>query len=60
MHVLLTADTEQQLDMCESYILPLLSNEEDKVKEHKRNQLIKLAEINGTIRGNDYCKNCGE
>lgn len=61
MHVLLVADTNEQLEKCESYIIPLLNNiNDDLSKEHKKNQLITLAEINGAIKDSDLCKNCGE
>jgi len=38
----------------------ILSPDEDKINEHKQNQLRELALINGTLREDEYCPVCGE
>jgi splicing factor 1 len=74
LHVLISADTDEQLNAAAKMIQKLLIPVEEGKNEHKMNQLRKLAEINGTLRENIwgpatqrtwttpnvYCKHCGE
>jgi len=50
LHVLITADTDDQLNKASEMIEKLLVPVEEGKNEHKRQQLRKLAEINGTLR----------
>lgn len=76
LHVLITADTQESLQEAEARVRKLLIPVEEGKNEHKRQQLRKLAEINGTLRDhmvdgereefrsfnvpNVLCKYCGE
>jgi len=50
LHVLVTADTEAQLNNASKMVQALLVPVEEGKNEHKRQQLRELAEINGTLR----------
>jgi len=50
LHVLITGDTEAQLDRAGKIISALLVPVSEGMNEHKRAQLRELAEINGTLR----------
>jgi len=52
LHVLVTADTEESLERAAAMVERLLVPVEEGKNEHKRQQLRKLAEINGTLRDN--------
>jgi len=54
LHVLLTADTEAQLEKATKMITDLLVPVEEGKNEHKRQQLRELALINGTLRDNAW------
>lgn len=54
LHVLITAETDKALDMASKMVQKLLIPVEEGQNEHKRLQLRKLAEINGTLRDNMY------
>ena len=74
LHVLITADTTDQVKRAAKMIEKLLIPVEEGRNEHKRNQLRKLAEFNGTLRDNVWeqerltgltgpavaCAHCGE
>ena len=76
LHVLITADSDESLNKASALIEKLLTPLEEGKNEHKRNQLRRLAEINGTLRDNTrlarefekeeegmgivYCKICNE
>lgn len=73
LHVLITGDTDQAIRRASRKIKRLLTPIDEGQNEHKRKQLKKLAEINGTLRDNVfeplsrnwssadvYCKHCGE
>jgi len=73
LHVLITGDTKKQIKTAERMVKKLLIPVDEGKNEHKRAQLRKLAEINGTLRDNMwaptgrtwassdvYCKYCGE
>eukprot|EP01099_Mayorella_cantabrigiensis_P004288 TRINITY_DN3216_c0_g2_i1.p3 TRINITY_DN3216_c0_g2~~TRINITY_DN3216_c0_g2_i1.p3 ORF type:complete len:138 (-),score=53.25 TRINITY_DN3216_c0_g2_i1:810-1178(-) len=53
LHVLITGDTEDSLNKAADMIEKLLVPVEEGKNEHKRQQLRKLAEINGTLRDNN-------
>eukprot|EP01132_Coremiostelium_polycephalum_P003923 gene3923-4898_t len=50
LHVLLTADTQEQLDKASILVKEFLVPVEEGKNEHKRQQLRELAEMNGTLR----------
>jgi len=52
LHVLLTADNDESLEKAEAMVKKLLVPVEENKNEHKRQQLRKLAEFNGTLRDN--------
>jgi len=54
LHVLITADTQKQLDKAAEEIDKLLVPIADEVNEHKQLQLRKLADYNGTLRENNW------
>jgi len=54
LHVLITADTEDQLNKATKMIRELLIPVEEGKNEHKRQQLRELAVINGTLRDNSW------
>jgi len=54
LHVLITADTEGQLNAAEIEVRKLLVPVEEGKNEHKRQQLRELAEINGTLRDKSW------
>jgi len=53
LHVLITADTDDQVDRAAIMVRDLLIPVEEGRNEHKKNQLRELAEINGTLRDNN-------
>eukprot|EP00002_Diphylleia_rotans_P002589 TRINITY_DN11638_c0_g1_i1.p1 TRINITY_DN11638_c0_g1~~TRINITY_DN11638_c0_g1_i1.p1 ORF type:complete len:532 (-),score=107.96 TRINITY_DN11638_c0_g1_i1:148-1743(-) len=59
LHVLLIADNDDQIRKAEKMIRSLLVPIEEGKNEHKRQQLRELASINGTLRDDDICRNCG-
>jgi splicing factor 1 len=57
LHVLITGDTQEQVDAASKVITELIKPKEDSENEWKRMQLRELAMINGTLRDdNDYFK----
>ena len=50
MHVLITGDTQRQVDAAAKMIEELLVPVDEDNNEHKKRQLKELAEINGTLR----------
>jgi len=73
LHCLITGDTKAQITSAAKMVKKLLIPVDEGKNEHKRAQLRKLAEINGTLRDNMwqptgrtwasadvYCKYCGE
>ena len=50
MHVLITGDTEEEVDRAAAMVQTLLKPVDDDYNEHKRAQLRELALINGTLR----------
>jgi len=57
LHVLITADTESQLEKAGRMITDLLVPKEEGNNEHKRMQLEELARINGTLRDKSWSVN---
>jgi splicing factor 1 len=73
LHCLITGDTKAQVNSAAKMVKKLLVPIDEGKNEHKRAQLRKLAEINGTLRDQQwqptgrtwasaevYCKHCGE
>jgi splicing factor 1 len=74
LHVLITSESEEAVIKAEGMVRKLLVPVEEGQNVHKRDQLRKLAELNGTLRDNMlwgpnprnwstpdvYCKYCGE
>jgi len=73
LHILITADTDEAILKASKMVKKLLVPVEEGKNDHKRRQLRKLAEYNGTLRDNAwqptsftwrspdvYCKHCGE
>eukprot|EP00005_Dracoamoeba_jomungandri_P010833 CAMPEP_0174275300 /NCGR_PEP_ID=MMETSP0439-20130205/59750_1 /TAXON_ID=0 /ORGANISM="Stereomyxa ramosa, Strain Chinc5" /LENGTH=349 /DNA_ID=CAMNT_0015367391 /DNA_START=282 /DNA_END=1331 /DNA_ORIENTATION=+ len=54
LHVLVTADTDKQLEKAAFLVRKLLVPMDDEVNEHKQLQLRKLADYNGTLRENNW------
>jgi splicing factor 1 len=54
LHVLIMADTEDQLDRAAIMVQKLLVPVDENSNEHKRQQLRELAEINGTLRDRSW------
>lgn len=61
LHVLIQGEREEDVERAAKMINELLDvDNKDKVEEHKAAQLKQLAIINGTLREEDFCHNCGE
>lgn len=54
LHVVISADTEEALDHAEALVRRLLVPVEEGKNDIKRKQLRKLAELNGTLKDNNY------
>jgi splicing factor 1 len=50
LHVLITGDTDEQLEKATAMVKKLLVPVDEGLNDHKREQLRELAEINGTLR----------
>ncbi|KAL5728399.1 Splicing factor 1 [Ranunculus cassubicifolius] len=59
-HVLVEAETQEAVDAAAGMVEKLLQPLDEVLNEHKRQQLKELAEINGTVRVDEYCRLCGE
>lgn len=53
LHVLITGDTDEQLEKAAILVKELLVPVEEGKNEHKKSQLRELAQINGTLRDNN-------
>ncbi|XP_024531649.1 splicing factor-like protein 1 [Selaginella moellendorffii] len=60
LHVLVEADTEEALEAAAGMVEKLLQPVEEGRNEHKRAQLRELAALNGTIRDDESCRQCGQ
>jgi splicing factor 1 len=60
LHILIQADTDESLEKGSSLVEKMLRGDtEGEGNEIKKNQLMQLAAIQGTLR-DDWCDNCGE
>lgn len=60
LHVLITAENEEDLERAAKDVQNLLVPIDDTKNAHKQKQLRELALINGTLRDDDFCHLCGE
>lgn len=60
LHVVITGETRENVDLAVKKVEELLQVKEDMDNSHKQNQLRELALINGTLREDEFCSNCGE
>ncbi len=60
LHVYITGDTEEQVEIAAVQVKELLTPVDDEKNAHKQKQLRELALINGTLRDDEYCHVCGE
>mmetsp|Transcript_30349 Transcript_30349/g.97831 ORF Transcript_30349/g.97831 Transcript_30349/m.97831 type:complete len:471 (+) Transcript_30349:469-1881(+) len=60
LHVYVEGDTDEAVQAAVEMVEPLLNPESKAVEELKDKHQLELAEINGTVRGDDYCHICGE
>ncbi len=60
LHVYITGDTEEQVEIAAIQVKELLTPVDDDKNAHKQKQLRELALINGTLRDDEYCHVCGE
>eukprot|EP00475_Leptophrys_vorax_P026039 TRINITY_DN3648_c0_g1_i3.p1 TRINITY_DN3648_c0_g1~~TRINITY_DN3648_c0_g1_i3.p1 ORF type:complete len:241 (+),score=80.84 TRINITY_DN3648_c0_g1_i3:505-1227(+) len=60
LHVFVSADNQESLDKAVKMVEALLTPIEESANEHKARQLRELALINGTLRNDVICRNCGE
>ena len=59
LHVHITAPDEDRLHMAAERVRALLVPVDDDKNLHKQQQLRELAMLNGTLKDNEYCHNCG-
>eukprot|EP00003_Mantamonas_plastica_P007457 TRINITY_DN1626_c0_g4_i1.p1 TRINITY_DN1626_c0_g4~~TRINITY_DN1626_c0_g4_i1.p1 ORF type:complete len:521 (-),score=159.61 TRINITY_DN1626_c0_g4_i1:1296-2696(-) len=57
-HVLITGDTEEQVEAASRLVSALLIPVDESINEHKKNQLRELAALNGTLREDEFCRYC--
>eukprot|EP00510_Aplanochytrium_minuta_P002427 CAMPEP_0184021652 /NCGR_PEP_ID=MMETSP0954-20121128/10069_1 /TAXON_ID=627963 /ORGANISM="Aplanochytrium sp, Strain PBS07" /LENGTH=532 /DNA_ID=CAMNT_0026303739 /DNA_START=192 /DNA_END=1790 /DNA_ORIENTATION=- len=60
LHVLVQGQDEEGLERACEMISKLLRPVDDQSNDHKQQQLRELAMINGTLREEQYCTNCGQ
>jgi len=60
MHVLITGDTEDDVERAAEMVDNLLRPVDDNFNDHKKMQLRELASLNGTLKDNEYCYHCGQ
>lgn len=60
LHVFIQGNDEAGVEKAVAMIEELLRPVEDNLNEHKQAQLKELAMINGTLREDQYCSNCGQ
>lgn len=60
LHVLITGDTQADVDAASAMIERLLEPMDEERNEHKRLQLRELAALNGTLKDEVACYLCGE
>jgi splicing factor 1 len=59
LHVHVTAPDEDRLQMAAERVRALLVPVDDDKNLHKQQQLRELAMLNGTLKDNEFCHNCG-
>eukprot|EP00698_Gefionella_okellyi_P017753 TRINITY_DN5236_c0_g1_i1.p1 TRINITY_DN5236_c0_g1~~TRINITY_DN5236_c0_g1_i1.p1 ORF type:complete len:474 (+),score=85.72 TRINITY_DN5236_c0_g1_i1:118-1539(+) len=59
LHVLITGETQADVDLAFKLVTELVTPVDDDRNEHKKNQLRELALINGTLRDSELCRHCG-
>lgn len=60
LHVLITGDTQKDVDDAAQMIEDLLVPTDEARNEHKRLQLRELAALNGTLKDDQHCYLCGQ
>ena len=60
LHVLISGETEEDVDLAEKLVRELLVPIDDELNVHKQKQLRELALINGTLREEPNCTICGQ
>ncbi|KAK9851334.1 hypothetical protein WJX84_006342 [Apatococcus fuscideae] len=60
LHVLITGDTQNDVDAAAEMIENLLVPTDEARNEHKRLQLRELAALNGTLKDDQHCYLCGQ
>lgn len=60
LHVVITGDDQRALDAAADMMEQMLVVIDDEKNVHKQNQLRELALLNGTLKEEEYCTNCGE
>lgn len=60
LHVVITGETRENVDLAVKKVEELLQVKDDTDNVHKQDQLRELALINGTLREDEFCSNCGE
>ena len=60
LHVLVTGETQNDVDRAAVMVERLLQPMDEEMNEHKQKQLRELALINGTLKEENYCYLCGE
>jgi splicing factor 1 len=60
LHVLISGDSQEEVDKAAELVKQLLRPVEDSSNEHKRAQLRELALINGTLKEAEPCYLCGK
>ncbi len=60
LHVLVTGDTQDDVDRAAIMVERLLQPMDEEMNQHKQKQLRELALINGTLKEENYCFLCGD
>ena len=60
MHVLITGERDEDIEKAAEMVDQLLRPVDDDFNEHKQLQLRELASLNGTLKDNEFCYNCGQ
>ena len=60
LHVVITGDDQRAVDAAAEMMEQMLVVIDDEKNVHKQQQLRELALLNGTLKEDEYCQNCGE
>ena len=60
LHVVITGDDQRSVDAATDMIEQMLVVIDDEKNVHKQQQLRELAQLNGTLKEEEYCSICGE